>query len=126
MKLTKILLITTIVAAIVSFTYYFFSYVYIPQAKSKGCAPLNFKSAKQESSYYLTWETQMDCSQYIKYGLKDNSFPYLAIDINGASKLKEHKILMSGVDTGVNYYVVIVDGDKTYGKEGLPLEVKFD
>ena len=126
MKPIKILLIISILSALISFVYYFFSYVYIPQAKSKGCTPLNFRNTKENENNYLIWETQIDCAQYVKYGLKDSSFPYLAIDEKGVTKVKDHKVLMSGVDSDVNYYIVIIQGDTTYGKDGLPLVVKFN
>ena len=126
MKPIKLLLVITLISAVASFAYYFFSYVYIPQSQSKGCTPLNFRVAKENGSDYLFWNTQQNCSEYVKYGLKDTSFPYLAVDQNGVSEQKDHKVLMSGVDKNINYYIVIINDDKTYGKDGLPIVVKFN
>ena len=101
--------------------------IYKPFSQEIGdCIPTNFRSEKINDTYYVLWNTQKECIGYVKYGVKDNTFPYLAVDEQGTVKLQNHKIKMGGVDTKVDYYLVIFSEDKTYGKMGLPIKVQFN
>jgi hypothetical protein len=106
-----------------------YQFVYLPFENKKnvgGCIPLNFKKEKKDNEYYLFWETKDLCTGYVKYGLDQNSFPYLGLDQQGVVAVKNHQLKLSGIEKGSKFYFVIISNDKTYGIGNLPVEMNFD
>lgn len=124
MKTNKLLLILFLLSLFLTVLTY--SYLYVYKSGGEGCTPVGFSKELFEGEKYLVWNTADECTGYVRYGLKDTTFPYLAVDDRGMTKTREHKIKMGGVDSGVKYYVIIFSGDEIFGRMGLPIEVEFD
>ena len=106
-----------------------YQFVYLPvNAKSSvdSCTPINFKKEKKENDYYLSWATNELCTGYVKYGLDQNNFPYLGLDIQGVVAVKDHQVKLSGVEQGSKFYFIIISNEKTFGIGNLPVEMNFD
>lgn len=125
MKFNTVLIILFVLSLLASGGVYYFQKS-SSNVETEGCIPANYRKEVVDEKLYLKWETKEECTGYVKYGLKDSTFPYLAVDENNTSKSKEHSVLISGIEGGEEIYVVIYSGDEVYGNDGLPLKVSID
>lgn len=128
MKLNRIIIYLTVFSLSILFVIFIYQFVYLPNSVIKSvdsCVPINFRKEIKNSEIYLMWNTKSECTGYVKYGTTPETFPYFALDAQGIVKLKTHEVKLSGVDIKSNYYIVIISDDKTYGSDGLPLNLNL-
>lgn len=124
-KATKLLIFLTLLFTSVFFVY---QYVYLPKLGFRNvgdCVPINFRKVEKDGQYFFDWETKGECVGYIRYGVKDTDLPYLALDIQGVVKLKQHRVKLTGISKNDQYYFVTISNNSLYGDQGAPTLITF-
>ena len=115
MKTSKFLVSFSVflVATIASLAIY--QSMILPSIKNKDladCTPTKFRQEEKDGIFYLLWNTKSDCTGYVRYGSNQNSFPYLALDEQGVTAIKNHSVKLNGISKGDKFYFVIVSNEK--------------
>lgn len=128
MKLNKAIFILIFLSFLMLIALYSYENFYkkgIVLGTYENCNPINFRKEERDGVFYLIWETKEDCFGWVKFGVNNDNFPYYGVNNNGQVRTKYHEIRLSGVEKGNTYYFVIISGEKTYGKDGLPINITF-
>jgi len=94
--------------------------IYKGITKVDNCVPFNTEIKKEQEEIEIVWETESECTGYVRYGynLEDLNL----VSVGKTIKSKDHVVAITR-DEGVQYYLIVVSDESIYGIDGEPLVV---